>query len=330
MDTINSGGQGHIWVTDFAKFGVTANHNAESGEDSSLYAADLTLRKSTSSWIKLQAGRTDGLVSTTLSSDDGGFQFDNTIAPLQNQDAYGYRVDLSVGLADWLSAAQGQIHLYGQRLEAGYSAPGLNTSNDLDQYGGVLRMPITTKVDIVAKADRSVEDQGLETIAAEVDVGYQVSKHWTVQAGARHDEREDKSAVVVATQEEGDRTDAVLQVEYDTKGRWRTYAFGQGTVRSTGDRDENHRGGVGGAYRINDKLSVDAEASHGTLGPAGEVGTTYQHDERNKVYMNYALDTERGYDGVHERRGKSHRGLALSYFPIVRVCMPRTNTNTQV
>jgi len=94
-----------------------------------------------------------------------------------------------------------------------------------------------------------------------------------------------------------------VQVDFDTKSRWRTYAFGQATVRKTGDRESNNRGGIGGAYRINDRISIDAEASHGNLGPAAELGATYQHSERNKLYLNYALDTERGYDGGHERRG---------------------------
>ncbi len=312
VDTLNAGGQGHFWLNDFVKLGVTASRTEEGDTDSTLYAADMTFRKSTRSWLKLQAGRSEGVVSTSLQSDDGGFSFVEPLdAALQVEDAYGYRVDLSVDFADWLSGFQGQLSLYGQRLEAGYSAPGLNTLTDTDQYGGVLRMPITDEIDVVAKADRTVQDQGLVTTSVEIDLGYQVTDGWSVQAGARHDERDDHSAVVAITQEEGDRTDAVVQVEFDTKSRLRTYAFGQATVRATGNRDSNHRGGVGGAYRVNDRISVDAEVSHGDLGPAAELGTTYQHSERSKFYLNYALDTERGYDGLHERRGSLIAGSKI-------------------
>ena len=303
VDTLSTGGQAHVWLNDYAKLGVTASHE-EGDTDNSLYAADLTLRRSTASWLKFQVGRSEGLVSTTLRSDDGGYRFDEPLAaPFENQDAFSYRADLSIGLADWIGGASGQLNLYGQRLEAGYSAPGLNTLTEIDQYGGVLRIPVIHALDVVAKADRVVEDRGLETTTAEVNLSYQLSEHWTVKAGARHDDRNDDSTVVADTQEEGDRTDAVVQVDFDTKSRWRTYAFGQATVRKTGDRESNNRGGIGGAYRINDRISIDAEASHGNLGPAAELGTTYQHDERNKLYLNYALDTERGYDGLHERRG---------------------------
>ena len=309
IDTLNVGGQGHAWLTDFMKLGATASHNQESGEDSSLYAADLTLRKSTGSWVKLQASRSEGLVSTTTRSEDGGFSFtDPQVGALETDDAYGLRADVSVALSDWWSDLQGQVSFYGQRLEAGYSAPGLNTQTETDQYGGVLTLPVTDEIDVVAKADRVVQDQGLETTTAEVDIGYELTENWRIQAGARHDERNDDSTTVAATQEEGDRTDAVVQIGFDSKGRWKSYAFGQATVRATGDRDENHRGGVGGDYRVNQKLAVDGEVSHGDIGPAAQIGSSFQKSEQTKLYLNYALDNERGYDGLNSQRGSVTAG----------------------
>ena len=309
LDTLNLGGQGHAWLTDFLKLGFTASKNEESGNDTSLYAGDLTLRKSAGSWIKLQASRSDGLVSTSQLSNDGGFTFvDPTAGASQTEDALGYRADISIAFSDWLDGVQGQLSLYGQRLEAGYSGAGLNTQTDTDQYGGQLRMPITNSLDVVAKADRVEQDRGLETTTAEVDVAYQVTEHWSIEAGARHDDRSDESVAVAATQQEGERTDAVVQIEFDPKGRWKTYAFGQATVRSTDDRDENNRGGVGGAYRITEALALDGEVSHGDLGPAAQLGSDYQYSDRTRLYLNYALDNERGYDGLHQRRGSLTAG----------------------
>jgi hypothetical protein len=60
---------------------------------------------------------------------------------------------------------------------------------------------------------------------------------------------------------------------------------------------------VGGRYRLNDRLALEGEVSHGDLGPAAQIGSDYQHSERTQLYMNYALDNERGYDGLNERRG---------------------------
>jgi len=308
VDTLNSGGTAQVWLTDFLRVGATASQNSQDGNDSSLYAADVTLRKTTRSWLKIQAGRSEGLVSHALRSDDGGFSFGDPFAGApDNEAAYGYRADLSVEVADWLKGFRGQVALYGQRLEAGYSSSGLNRLTDTDQYGGVARIPITSAVDVTAKGDRVVEDRGLTSTIAELNVGYQITENWRVQGGARHDARDDDAAIVTTTQQQGDRTDAVVQAEYDTRGRWKSYVFGQGTVHATDEREDNHRGGVGGAYRVTDRVALNGEVSHGGLGPAAQLGTTWQRSEQSKLYMNYALDSERGYDGLAARRG----GLTL-------------------
>ena len=113
---------------------------------------------------------------------------------------------------------------------------------------------------------------------------------------------------MAATQEEGDRTDTVVQVGWAGDGRAEAYAFAQATVRATGNRERNHRGGIGGEYRLSDRLSVDGEVSHGDLGPSARAGTHYQHDEQTQLYMNYALDNERGFDGLRARRGSLTTG----------------------
>ena len=60
--------------TTTCELGLTANAN-EGDADSNLGAADLTLRKSADSWFKVQTGRSKGLLSSSLQSDDGGFGF---------------------------------------------------------------------------------------------------------------------------------------------------------------------------------------------------------------------------------------------------------------
>ena len=92
----------------------------------------------------------------------------------------------------------------------------------------------------------------------------------------RNDLREDDSPIVPLTQEEGERTDAVVQVGFDSKGQWRGYGFVQKTLAKTGDREDNGRVGVGGSYRLNDRLLVDGEVSDGDLGPAVRLGTSFQ------------------------------------------------------
>ena len=310
LDTLALGGRAHAWLGDYLKLGVTANDNDDDVADSSLYAADVTARWSAESWLKLQAGQSEGPLSSEFRSLDGGFDF-AAVAPAvaEDEDAVAYRGDVSVGLADFIDNARGRLHLYAQQMEAGYSAPGQISTNDTQIFGGLIGVPVGSKLEVTAKADHRIEDDGLTTTAEEVNVTYHLTEHWDLAAGVRHEDREDDSPVVPVTQEEGQRTDAVVQVGFDTNSRWRTYAFGQATVAKDGDRDDNHRGGVGGAYRISDQLTLDGEASYGSLGPAVQLGTRFQLTEDTQRYLSYALENERGYDGVHARRGNLISGI---------------------
>ena len=114
-----------------------------------------------------------------------------TAGASEKEDAFAYRADVVVAFSDWLESVQGDLSLYGQRLEAGYSGAGLNTATDTDQYGGELRMPVTDDLRFVAKADRTVQDRGLENTVAEVNVAYEVTDGWRLEMGARHDDRKD-------------------------------------------------------------------------------------------------------------------------------------------
>jgi flagellar motor protein MotB len=306
IDALATGGQGEYWLNDFVKVGLTANRNEEGDSDSALYGADMTLRKSSESWLKLQSGRSEGLVSSSLRSDDGGFRFLGAPAPAlgpADAEAGAYRAELSLGVADFLEGGRGRLSLYAQRLEAGYSAPGMGALTDTDQFGGTFSMPLAEWLELVGKADRRVQQDGLTTTTQEVDVGYRLTKRWSLAAGVRNDLREDDSPVVPLTQEEGERTDAVVQLAYAARSRWRGYGFAQTTLAKSGDREDNRRAGVGGSYRVSDRLLLDGEVSYGDLGPGARLGTSYQQTERTHMYLNYSLGEERAYDGLHARRG---------------------------
>jgi flagellar motor protein MotB len=308
-DALAAGGEGQYWLNDFVKLGFTANRNDADGGESSLYGTNLTLRKSAESWLKLQAGRSEGLVSTSFRSDDGGFRFlGGGEQEFGTAEALAYRADLSLGFGDVFPRGRGRLSLYTQWMDDGYSAPGLLTLTDTQQYGGTFVTKLSDSIEVTAKADRVLEKEGLDTTAQEVDVGYQLSRHWSLNTGVRSEFREDNSPDVPVTQEEGDRTDAAVQLAFDSKDRWRAYGFGQATLLKSGDREGNNRYGVGGSYRINERLVFDGEVSHGDLGPAGRLGMNYQESESTQHYISYSLNNESGVNGLHERRGSLIQG----------------------
>jgi flagellar motor protein MotB len=309
MDDLAGGGQAHVWVNDSVRVGLTSSANG-GDEDNSLHAADVTLRMSAESWIKLQAGRSDGLVATAMRSNDGGYEFtgyDGT--GFDDVSAEAYRADVSVALGDFLEGRKGRLTLYGQTVGEGYSAPGLATLTDTDQFGGKFEMPVTERLEVRAKGDRREQQDGLTTNAQEIDLAYRLAGGWSVSTGVRADQRDDDSPVVPATQREGDRTDAVVQVGYDSGEAWSAYAFVQDTLSKSGNRDDNGRIGTGGAYRFGERFRLDAEVSDGDSGVGGRLGTNFLLSQRTNLYLNYSLENERTDNGLAARRGNLVSGV---------------------
>jgi flagellar motor protein MotB len=304
LDAMAVGGQGHYWFGDHVRLGLTANSNDDNGTDSNLGAADLTVRMTPDSFFKVQGGRSEGLLSSPVRSDDGGFGF-QTQDPLSftEAEADAYRADLSIGLGDLFDGRDGRFTLYAQNRDAGYSAPGQATIKDTEQFGGTFLMPVTDRLSLGAKGDQKTEDLGLETRALELDVRYKLTDKWIFSTGVRNDRREDNSPVVPPTQEVGERTDAVAQLTFDQGISWRAYGFVQDTVASDDSREENGRFGLGGSYRPTKRFRLDAEASDGDLGVGGKLGTNFLYSDRTSLYMNYALENERTDNGLRVRRG---------------------------
>jgi flagellar motor protein MotB len=310
LNALSGGGQGHYWINDHLQLGLTGNSNKEGDANSNLGAADMTFRMSAKSFFKMQTGRSEGLISSTLQSNDGGFGFQSpdALAPA-NARAGAYRADVSVGLGDIFKGSDGVFTFYRQNIGAGYSAPGQMMLKDTEQYGGTLRMPVTNRLSLAAKGDQRTEVQGLQTRAVELDVAYKLTERWGVSTGVRNDLRNDRSPVVPLTQEQGERTDAVAQLMFTPGSTWRTYGFVQDTLAASGGREGNNRIGMGGSYRMTKRFRIDAEASDGELGPGGKIGTTFLYSDLTNLYLNYSLDNERAINGMQFRQGNLISGV---------------------
>jgi len=309
IDGLSTGGQASVWLGEYVNLGVTTDHNGQDYGGNSLNAADVTLRLDAQTYLKIQQARSEGLVSMPTQSNDGGFEFFSyDPASFVDAKADASRVDISLASNELFDYGDSLLTLYVQETDAGYSAPGMVTPRDTMHYGGTFNMPIAELFALNAKLDQTEQELGLDTRAYEVDVNYQFSYRWDVSAGYRVDDRIDNSLVVVPTQEQGERTDAVLQVSYDSKRNWNSYAFVQDTLSTTGNRSSNSRAGVGGSYLLSEKLQVDVEMSNGDLGPGGRVGTNYLLSENTSTYVNYALENERNDIGALASRG-SHGNL---------------------
>jgi len=313
-DTLAAGGRGHYWFNDHVKVGVTASRDEDGDIENSLGGADLTLRKSSASWLKLETGRTKGPGVLAATSNDGGYSigtsdaFDNS-----SVEALAYRVDASLGFKDFFENGRGRVTFYFQDLDAGYSSPGLATARELTQYGGTAQLPFTDRLSARLKMDRQDQQEGLETETGELNLDYRIGDHWTLGSGVRHDSRKDNSAQVPATQEEGDRTDTAARLLYDSHARWTAYGFVQETIQASGNREDNGRVGAGGSVRLADRFNVVGEVSGGDLGTGGKLGTEYLYSDCTTLYSNYTLENERTDNGLLARNVKMASGFRTRY-----------------
>jgi flagellar motor protein MotB len=331
LDNTALGGRVHYWLYDTVKVGVTADHNEGDGNHNNLDAADVTIRKSEESWIKLEAGHSDGPGVLTTSSLDGGYK-DNT-QPLGSGKAWAYRADSSIGVKDFFANGRGNITFYAQHLDEGYSAPGLATDRDLTQYGGTVLFPFTDRFKLRIKTDFQTQRDGLDTEAGELDLDYLVGKYWTLSSGVRHDTREDHSPALTKplTQEEGDRTDVVARVLYDSHARWKAYGFAQDSVQATGNRGDNDRIGAGGSIQLTDRFKVAGEISGGDLGAAGRLGTEFLYTDRTTIYLNYTLENdERTDNGLRARKGNMTSGFRTRYSDSASIFVEEHYTHGEV
>ena len=330
-DTLATGGRVHYWFNDHVKIGLTADRDKDADEENTLEGADLTLRKSTETWVRLETGRTKGPGVLTTTSVDGGYNFDTTDGFSDEEvEASAYRVDASIGFKDLFENGRGRITFYLQDLDAGYSAPGLATAKDLSQYGATADLPINEALGVRIKVDKQVQQEGLETESGELNLDYRMTDNWTVSSGVRHDSRQDNSEVVAATQEEGDRTDAVVKVLYDSRARWTTYGFVQGTLQTSGNREDNNRVGAGGSLRLTDRFNLSGEVSGGDLGMGAKLGTEYLYSDRTTLYSNYTLENERSDNGVRASRGNMASGFRTRYSDSASVFLEERYTHGDV
>ncbi len=314
INDVAIGGRAHYWLNDQIKLGITASQQDEADIENTLNGVDLTLRRNAGTWLKAEFASTEGDGSAALNSNDGGFSFNELDQDLSsNTSSDAYRVEASTLLEDIFRGSKGTASVYVQNREAGFSAPGQLTANDVNQVGGKLNWSITERTNLNIKADSRDEKDSLKTAAVDADADYVLDENWRLSAGGRFDTREDNSAVVPGTQKQGDRFDVALEATYDSKREWLAYGFTQFTANATGNREDNNRVGAGGKVRATKKMNVDSELSYGDSGPGVKLGTDYLISDRTSVYWNYAFVNERTDNGLRSRSGNMNTGFRTRY-----------------
>lgn len=303
VDSMAYGVRGSHWVSDQVRIGATAYRQGEGAARQTLAGVDATVRVAPGTQIKAEVARSKGTGDTSISSSiDGGYGF-SPITGATNDGAWAKRIEASVDLAEVTESHKGTISGYVQDRDRGYSAPGqiAYSGEAVRQAGAKAQVPLSDSTTLKAKVDqRSGDIQDASNV--EVAVRQQLDEEWAVVVGARHDKRTLTAANASPyLSQQGGRTDVQVRGEYaplkdggkpGEKEDWSIYGFAQGTVERSGERDANNRLGLGGAWRLNDRLTLNAEASGGNLGAGGMLGADWRVNDRSNAYLNYRLESE--------------------------------------
>jgi len=313
------GGRATHWVNDSVRLGITGSHQQQGQQDQNLGGLDVLFRKTPETYLRLEAARTEGPGVTSNGSFDGGFTFSPTaINPTNNNEsANAYQLESGFRLNDLGFERDGNGHFYARNRDDGFSAPGQLTTYDTKQFGGALTLPLTEKDSLDFKVDLTHQKNGFDTETAEIDYRHKLNDTWTLSAGLRGDKREDDTNTT--TDNVGDRTDLALQANYQSDADWGMHAFVQGTLHHSDARHRNNRGGLGGNFRINDRLGMNGEISSGSGGFGALIGADYRLSDRTTTYLNYALDPDNANTGIGNRQGKLVSGARTRYSDWVSV-----------
>jgi len=311
LEEISAGGRVSHWFNDRLQFGVTGQSDEQVGAEQELAGADLTWRQSAGTWVKLEGASTSGVSTTTLLSNDGGFDFEPEERPADDADADAWRIESAADFRDLVQGAEGRGTFYLQQREAGFSGLGQATTRDTDQAGGTLSLPLSDRTSLHSEVDHRAETDGLNTDTVELNVEHRLDPEWRLTSGLRMDERDDDSPVVAETQTQGRRTDVALRADYEPlETDWAVYGFAQATADKTDTREDNQRLGAGGEMQLTDRLWAEGELSGGSDGTGARVGSSYLYSEATRLYANYTLDNERQpTTGVLERQGSFVSGF---------------------
>ncbi|MCK6437676.1 OmpA family protein [Rivihabitans pingtungensis] len=300
------------WLNDLLQLGITQYRQGENASQQTLRGLDATLRLSAGSQLRAEFARASGPGTTSFYSQDGGFGF-NAQASSVIRDASARRLEARLDLADWIDGGQGQFTGYWQQRERGFAAPGQVFGNGeaVRQFGVQGSMALSEASELRVKADSRVADTQTQR-NVEVGVATQLDTQWKLSGALRHDRRDNAVANASPTlSQNGARTDAIVRADYTppkedgTPGQtedWSAYGFVQATLARSGEREANHRAGLGGRLRLNDRAGLNAEASDGSLGVGGKLGVDYRISDRSTAYLDYRLESD---NPEHSYRGRS-------------------------
>ena len=291
VDGFTFGGRATHWVGDNVRLGVTGQTEETGEADQNLIGGDILLRRSAGTYLKGEYARTNGPAFDQSRSADGGFSFGQVSGQGPGGNAQAYRVEGAVDFSE-ISSLTGQATAYYDFQEDGFTGSNRLIAGEVERYGGSVSGNLTRNTEASVKYDELRSSARGLTRAIYGDLSHNFSEDLGVTAGVRYDDVQ-RIATTFAPSIDGTRTDISGQVDYRLNDRLSVFGFGQATLDRDQSRQRNNRFGVGGDFKINDRLSLQAEVSEGSGGIGANTQATFTRSDNTEFYLGYALSADR-------------------------------------
>ena len=286
------GGRASHWLGDNLRIGATAQNEKTGSADQNLLGVDALLRRSAGTYLKAEFAQTEGPAFGQSNSTDGGFTFDNLASQGQaNVKADAYRVEGALDLAD-VSGVTGQARAYFDHQDDGFSGANRLVAGEVERWGGSISTTVSDATSLSLQYDEVDAELRGRTKAIYGDIAHKLSDKGTLSLGIRHDDRQ-ILAGGLNSGIDGTRTDASGQVDYKVSENVALHAFGQATLDRDQSRSRNNRFGIGGDFRLNDRLSLKGEVTEGDGGFGANAQATFTRSDNSEFYLGYALSADR-------------------------------------
>ena len=301
------GGRAEAWVTDNLRLGLSGARETTGIADNEIVGADILLRKSDETYLRLDYARSEGPGFESSFSLTGGLDLDPASDPsagAAGTKAEAYRIEARASLAE-LSAGrmQGNVYAYYDKKDAGFVSADYNIKTAQESWGLAAQVELTQRMDLRVALE-SFEDRANKVQRdATAVLTYALDAQWTAELGVAATDRANPGGAATET---GSRVDLGARLVWERDEDLTVWIFGQTTVDRSGGLPSNDRLGAGVSARLNDRVTVELEVSDGSLGRAGKALLRWSDGDGTTYRMGYELDPNRmiGANVTGRDRGK--------------------------
>lgn len=291
LDQLAAGARAKHWFGDHFAVGATYVDENRSGEDYTLYGADVTLQKGLGTFLRIEHTETESASVPIFYSDNGGLDFveTNPLARYRSGGATAVEARANFKELGW-TEQQWTAGAWWRDVEQGFSVSRYDPDAEVVEYGAEVLGQFTPDINFYSRltyAERNAESLSQAQITAQ----WLVSEDTTWGAEIR---------VLDEQRLAGDATGTLAALEYKRQvgPNLDLYGVGQLTLDDDGGAYEgNNSITLGAEYAFGELSTIMAELVAGERGNAAKIGADYRLNQNYGVYGTYTYSSElREYD----------------------------------